>query len=150
MLRLVLGSVGMIALLGAQTAFAHPEPQSPVTAAETAKNPLKMPTESEIEDLIEKMPNFNGILGDMAEVMKDEKLRSQLQISAEAFSKSLEKSGAFETKDGELPDINSAIAVLLRSLGDKDGLGGMITTMTDMAETLDQSLEKHMPEEAEP
>ena len=148
MFRVVLSSLGvsLLMLSAGQTAMAHPELSAESQTKSAELSDFKMPSEDDIEAIIEKMPNFNGIITDLTKVMKDDKLRSQMERTAKSFSKSIEDSGAFNTNSGELPDFNLAIESLLRSFADKDGLGGMINTMTDMAETMGDSLEKHIPE----
>lgn len=148
MLRFVLSSlsVSVLILSASQTVMAHPEFNSEAQAQSSDLSDFKMPSEADIEAIIDKMPDFNGIMNDLSKVMKDDRLRSQMETTAKSFSKSIEDSGAFNTNSGELPDFNLAIESLLRSFADKDGLGGMVNTITDMAETMGDSLEKHIPE----
>jgi len=144
-MRIILLSLG-VSLLSVTSAIAHPISDAKPQAE--AKTEFKLPSEADIEKMIDNMPDFNGIMTDMSKIMKDDKLRSQMETTAKSVSKSLKNSGALKT-DGEMPDINLALETLLRSFADKDGLGGMLGSMTDMAETMSDSFEKHMPETAQ-
>jgi len=97
MLRFVLSSlsVSVLILSASQTAMAHPEFNSEAQAQSSDLSDFKMPSEADIEAIIDKMPDFNGIMNDLSKVMKDDRLRSQMETTAKSFSKSIEDSGAF-------------------------------------------------------
>jgi len=67
-------------------AAAHPEPEAPDTVKPAKKiTTPQLPTQGEIEDILENMPDFNAIMGDMMGVMQDEKLQTKLKSTAKTF-----------------------------------------------------------------
>ncbi|MGB0907425.1 MAG: hypothetical protein ACPGVT_08020 [Maricaulaceae bacterium] len=130
-------------LLTAAPAFAD-NPKAPEEAAKPFKRPA-LPSQAEIDDIINQMPDMNGIIGDMMGVMKDPQLLEEMKKSGDAFAKHMEDSGAFETNADGMPDFNKAFATLLGTIADEDVMGGMLDSMEDMANTL-QGMEKHFPQ----
>ena len=102
----------------------------------------QLPSKSEIQDAIKQMPDMNAIMGDMMGIMKDERFRDNMESSARAFGDRLERSGALETGENDLPDFNTAFAVMLETFSDEDAMGGMLDTMMGLAAVM----EKHAPE----
>jgi len=124
-------------------AVAHPEPEAPDTVKPAKKiTTSQLPTQGEIEDILENMPDFNAIMGDMMGLMKDERFRENMESSARAFGDRLERSGALETGKNGMPDFNNAFAVMLETFSDEEAMGGMLDTMMGLAATM----EKHAPE----
>ncbi len=128
-------------------AVAHPEPEAPDTVKPAKKiTTSQLPTQGEIEDILENMPDFNAIMGDMMGVMQDEKLQTKLKSTAKTFGEKIEKSGALDTRDANgLPDFNALFGAMLPMIADEDGLGGLIEPMTELAEKMEDSLQKHTP-----
>ena len=128
-------------------AAAHPEPEaSDVTKPATKITAPQLPTQDEIEDILENMPDFNAIMGDMMGVMQDEHLQSKLKSTVKTFGEKIEKSGALDTRDANgLPDFNALFGAMLPMIADEDGLGGLIEPMTELAEKMEDSLQKHAP-----
>lgn len=127
-------------------AAAHPDPHSE-TKAEAPKSITKMerpqlPSKTEIQEAIKQMPDMNAIMGDMMGMMKDERFRENMESSAQAFGKRLERSDALKTGKDGLPDFNNAFAAMLESFSDEKAMGGMLDTMMGLA----SAMEKHVPE----
>jgi len=128
-------------------ALAHPEqdaaPKAPVKLSAMATPQL--PSKSEIQEAIKQMPDMNALMGDMMLLMKDEKFRKNMESSARVFSDNLEDSGALDTSANGLPDMNSALAVMMETFSDEEAMGGMLDTMMGLA----TAMEKHIPESAQ-
>ncbi len=143
----------------ASTATAHPDgkPTKLYTKkADTKKadrpaleiEDIKLPSETQINDMIAQMPDMNALMGDMMTLMQDPKLREGMERSGKAFAQSLEQSGALETNANGMPDFNKAFAAMLTMVGDEKAMGGMLETLGTMAKSMEglgESLEKQVP-----
>jgi len=110
----------------------------------------QLPSEQDIEKIISDLPDFNHIMDGMAKIAQDEELQNKLKSGAEHMKKSLEESGALETRENGLPDINGGIAVMLRALSDKDGLGAIVDTLEDVAKEMGDVVEQGLEKSPEP
>ena len=139
---------GFASLAISSIAVAHPEPANtpePLSAPSKTTAP-QLPTEAEIADILETMPDFNALMGDMLGVVQDEKLQSKMKSTAKNFGEKIEKSGALDKRDANgLPDFNALFAVMLPMIADEDGLGGLIEPMSEIAEKMEGSMQKHAP-----
>ena len=134
-----------IAFSGISTAaMAHPEPDATAPKSIKKMERPQLPSKTEIQEAIKQMPDMNAVMGDMVGIMKDERFRDNMEISARAFGDRLKRSGAFETGENGMPDFNSAFAVMLEAFSDEEAMGGMLDTMMGLAE----AMEKHVPETA--
>jgi len=125
------------------TAFAHPDPaETPEPKAQLSKPQL--PSPEEITQAIEQMPDMNALMGGMMGIMKDEKFKDQMESSAKAFKKRMDTEGVFEKGADGMPDFNKAFEVMLGTFSDEEAMGGMLDTMTGLAE----AMEGIIPEEA--
>jgi len=109
-----------------------------------------LPSEAEIEEIISELPDFNHMMDGLMEIAQDEKLRNQLTNSAETMKEKLEESGALELRDNGLPDMNAALAVMLRTFSDKEALGGMIDTLEEVGKELETVMEESFDKELQP
>lgn len=146
MMRSLLISSGflLIGLAVPASVWAQPktDTETPQTASQFAKPEL--PSKADIEDMLESLPDMNAIMSDMFVILKDEDLREEVQKSAETFAAKMKESDAFETGPDGLPDFNKALAELMGSFADEEGLGGMLEIMTEVAEELSESTEKYL------
>jgi len=125
------------------TAFAHPDPvEAPQPSAKITKPQL--PSQAEINQALEQMPDMNALMGGMMKVMKDEKFKDQMESSAKAFSKRMDAEDVFKKGADGMPDFNKAFEVMLGTFSDEKAMGGMLETMMGLAEAMDDVL----PEEA--
>jgi len=123
-------------------AMTHPEPDPKAPKSITKMERPQLPSKTEIQEAIKQMPDMNAIMGDMMGIMKDERLRDNMESSARAFGERLERSGALDTGKDGMPDFNNAFAVMLETFSDEEAMGGMLDTMMGLA----QAMEKHAPE----
>jgi hypothetical protein len=109
---------------------------------------IKLPTEAEIEDIIDQLPDFNAIMGGMVKVMQDEDIQQSMKKASESLSDSIEKSNIKDlTKnldEGELPDINKMLETLLRLSADEEVLGSMLDVVTDLQNAVEDNLNEDM------
>jgi len=125
------------------SAFAHPDPaDSKIEKTRKANTEITLPTKAEMQEVIDQMPDFNGILGDFKKLAEDEKLQKRLENAGESFVQKLDESGALETQKNGLPDINKAIEVMMFAFTDDDIAGELLDTMTEFQDIV----EKHVPE----
>ena len=128
------------------TALAAPQASktSPAPSVQTALKDLKLPSQAEINDMLENMPDFNGIMGDMLELAQDEKVQKRLKASAESFKSKLDESDVLTKRDANgLPDINAVMSVLLGAMTDEGFAGELLEGMTEFAEEMEIITEKH-------
>jgi pyruvate kinase len=87
MFRIILSTLGVSALMlsASSAATAHPHETVETQTKPSKKAEFKMPSEADIEDIIDKMPNINGIMGDLTDVLKDENLREVFLRIHEGF-----------------------------------------------------------------
>ena len=109
-----------------------------------------LPSEAEIENIIAELPDFNHMMDGLIEIAKDEELREKLTESAEHMQEKLEESGALELRDNGLPDFNAAMAVMLRTFTDKEGVGGMLDTLEEVGKELETIMEESFDKELQP
>jgi len=109
-----------------------------------------LPSADEIDAIIKELPDFNHLLDGLIEIAQDEKIRSQLADSAAHMKDELEKSGAMEPRDNGLPDINAGLEVMLRSLSDKEGLGGILDALQGASGELETVIEESLDKRDDP
>ena len=136
--------LSLTALGLSSVAHAHPDPE--VSAPQTPEKITKpqLPTQAEIQNALEQMPDMNAIMGDMKGLVKDEKFQNTMKKSAKAFTDKMDKDDVFKTGPDGLPDFNKAFGAMLGAFSDEEAMGGMIDTMMGLAETM----EKHIPQDA--
>lgn len=151
MLKVTLASFILMSI--ALPAFAHPDPKPVAPVAKTATktlNNIQMPSRVELEAAREAMPDLNGLMGDMMGMMKDKDFTSKMENTAKVFGEQIEKSGALNTTSANgMPDFNALMDTMFAVMGNEDAMGGMLESLTDMASTLEQSVEKHVPKTIE-
>ncbi|MEP6343659.1 MAG: hypothetical protein ABJ275_10110 [Maricaulaceae bacterium] len=144
-------------MLIAAPATAHPPAieEAPKTLEEvlTAKsdNGLnlkdKLPSDEKIEEIIADLPDFNHLLDGVLKIAQDEKIREKISNTATHMKSEIDKSGALEPRENGLPDINTGLAVLLRSLSDKDGIGGMLEVLEEVGGELETVMQESIDKE---
>ncbi len=106
----------------------------------------KLPSAAQMDAIIEQLPDFNHMLDGFMEIAQDEKIRDQIIESADHMKSELETSGALELRENGLPDFNAGIEVMLRSMSDEKGLGGLLDAMEfagdDIKTLMKESLDK--------
>lgn len=131
-------------------AMAHPEPEpAPIKKIEKIDiKDLKLPTEAEIEDMIDQMPDFNAIMGGLMKVMQDEDIRDSMKDAGKSFAQSVEKSGIKDmTADldkGEMPDFNTLLATMMRMASDESVMGNMLDVVEELQESVEVNLDEEM------
>ncbi len=111
---------------------------------EDALKDFKLPSQAEIDEMLAQMPDFNAIMGDVMVVMKDEKLRTKMKSSAEAFKDKIEESDILTQRDANgLPDIKALMSVMLGTMSDEGVAGEFLEGMAEFASEMDAIAEKH-------
>ena len=141
MRTLILSAAASVFLSG--SAFAHPEMAEKKAPKGVPEATFELPSTAEMEAAIDKMPDLNAIMGDLMNLVKDERLQERMESSGDAFAKKLDKSGAMRLDENGMPDIKLALKALVGALGDEEVTGGLLDTVTE----LQQVMEKHIPEE---
>lgn len=151
MLKATLASLILISV--ALPAFAHPDPKPVTPVAKTATKTLdniQMPSRVELDAARKAMPDLNGLMGDMMGMMTDKDFTSKMENTAKVFGEQIEKSGALSTTNANgMPDFNALMDTMFAVMGNEDAMGGMLESLTDMASTLEHSVEKHVPNAAQ-
>ena len=108
-----------------------------------------LPSDEKIESIIDDLPDFNHLLDGLIEIAQDDEFREKFADSAAHMKSELEKSGAMEPRDNGLPDVNAGLAVLLRSLSDEDGIGGMLDALEDVSGELGTVMQESLDKTAD-
>lgn len=151
MFRTLLFSAATLAISSlamSSTAFAHPEPKSDAAQVTPQFTKPQLPSQAEITRALDQMPDMNAIMGDMMSMMKDEKLQGKMKSSAEVFAEKMKKEDVFKKGPDGMPDFNNVFATMLGTLSDEKAMGGIMETMQGLAETMDVTMQKHIPEDA--
>ena len=114
--------------------------------APKASKEFKLPSQGEIDEMIENMPDFNGIMDDMIDVMTDEKMQDRLESTAEKFKDLVDEDLLKERRENGLPDINNIMAVMLGAMSEDGAAGELLEGMSEVATELETIVEKHVPE----
>jgi len=112
-------------------------------APKTQLKDFKLPSQAEIDDMLENMPNFNGIMGDMLDMAKDEKMLEKLESSAESFKELLDDDALTKRDKNGLPDINGLLAVMLGAMSEDGPAGELLEGVAEMASEMESIVEKH-------
>jgi len=136
------------------SAHAEPQQKPAKTLEEVLSNSSKsdglnlkdsLPSSEQIEAMIDDLPDFNHLMDGLFKIAQDDKIREQIAESADHMQKQFEKSGALEPRSNGLPDFNAGIELMLRSLSDEKGLGGILDAMElagdDLKTVMEESLE---------
>ena len=125
-------------------AFAHPDPaEAEPEKSHTEISDIKLPTKAEMQKVIDQMPDFNGIMGDLKSFAEDEELKDTMADIGSAFAEKLDESGAFDKTDNGLPDINKMMEVMMFAFTEEDIAGELVDTRSDVQDIM----EKHIPED---
>jgi len=125
-------------------------PAFAVDPATTPKTEFKLPSQAEIDNMIENMPNFNGIMDDMIEVMSDEKMLDKLESTAEGFKELLDEDLLKKRRDNGLPDINNIMATMLGAMSEDGPAGELLEGLSEIAGEMETIVEKHVPPQSKP
>ena len=102
---------------------------------------LKLPTEAEIEDIIDEMPDFNGLMNGLLKVVQDEDVMSSLERAGEKLSKKMETFEDIPEQENGLPDLNNLMATMLRTFSDEDFMGDMMDVVTTLQDSVEENLD---------
>ena len=119
------------------------------SSIETAIKNLELPSQGEIDEMLENLPDLNVLMGDMMDIMKDEKLRTQLKSSARTFKDKIEDSEVLTQRDANgLPDLNALMSVMLGTMTEDGMAGELLEGVAELAGDMEALAEKHAPESA--
>ena len=132
---------------------AHPIDESEAAKATIEDKTIKskvfgditLPSDSELTELKENLPDMNGIAHDMIHLAKDKKFRSGMERSMKIFMDRIDVEN-MEKDDHGIPDLNGLLGDMISLLGDEEFVGGMVETIDPLAEIM----QKHMPDGKEP
>ncbi len=114
---------------------------------------FNFPSESEIEQILDDMPDLNGLMNGLMAVAQDEDLMRSLEHVAETMSEKVEGLEELETQENGLPDFNNLMATMLRTFGDQELREDLMNVVTELQESveenLDVELDEYVPELAE-
>lgn len=104
---------------------------------------FKLPTEAEIENIIDDLPDFNGLMNGLMRIAQDEDIRSSLERAGESLTEKLETFEELPTQENGMPDLNGLMATMLRTFSDEDFMGDMM----DVANQLQKAVEENIDED---
>lgn len=100
---------------------------------------LQLPSQEQMEAIVKKLPNINGMMDSLVALNEDGKLEKRMEKSGKAFTRRLEKSGALESRENGMPDFNKMMAVMLLSLSDEEVMGGLVETIDDLQAVMEET-----------
>jgi len=98
---------------------------------------IKLPTDAEIKQMQDQMPDLNALMAGMMRLATDEDMKKGMAKSAERFKQKLDID-SFESKEG-MPDFNAMMSAMIGLMGDEELLGGMIEAIEPMAELMEDT-----------
>ena len=121
----------------AATAKDVPEKQSD-------KFEFNLPTESEIEQMIDELPDLNGLMDGMLAISQDEDLLNSLEETGKKMAKTFEKFEEMELRDNGMPDLNLMMETMLRTLSDEDVMGEMLDVVTELQDAIEENFDESL------
>jgi len=141
-MRILTSSLVGLSFLAAPLAFAHDvKKKTPKDLSE-----LKLPTDAEIEQIIDEMPDLDVLMGAMMNIVQDEDLHETMKSAGENFADHMKDSGLtdMELEDGELPDFNKLMSTMLRTFSNEDVMGGMLDVVEELQEAVEDNIDEDM------
>ncbi len=107
---------------------------------------FNFPTESEIEQIIDELPDFNGLMNGLLAVVQDEDVMSSLEHAGETMTERMEKFDKMEMQDNGMPDFNNLMATMLRTFGDQELREDLMNVVTELQESVEENLDVELDE----
>lgn len=117
-------------------ANAHDVPKKKTDISE-----LKLPTEADIEQIIDEMPDLNRLMDGMMAIAQDEDLMNSLESAGEKMAKNFEKFEDMELRDNGMPDMNLMMETMLRTFSDEEVMGDMLDVVTELQDVVEEHIE---------
>jgi len=102
---------------------------------------FKLPTEAEIEDIIDQMPDFNGLMNGLLKISQDESLMNSLERAGEKLSERMETFEDVPEQENGMPDLNGLMATMLRTFSDEDFMDEMLDVATELQRSVEENLD---------
>lgn len=112
-------------------------------APSTSLKDLKLPSQAEIDDMLENLPDFNAIMGDMIDMAKDEKMQKRFETTAESFKDLLDEDVLSKRDKNGLPDMNALLATMLGAMSEDGPAGELLGGVAEIASEMETIMEKH-------
>ncbi|MEP1231615.1 MAG: hypothetical protein ABJG88_13155 [Litorimonas sp.] len=153
MKRSICTITALITLGLSSSVFAAPPVQNSPNATsldtasiENALKNIELPSQAELDEMLEKLPDFNILIDDVMVIMKDEKLRTNLKSSAQTLKNKIEDSDVLSQRDANgLPDLNELMSVMLSTITEDGMTGELLGDLTELAGEMEDLAEKHLP-----
>jgi len=114
------------------------ETKAPPKSLSEALKDIKLPTEAEIEQMQDQMPDLNAMMAGMMKIATDEDLKKGMAKSADRLRNMFDDMD-FETKNGT-PDLNAMMSMMIGMMGDEEMLGGMLEAIEPIAEMMEDTV----------
>jgi len=115
-----------------------------VKKKKTDLSDLKLPSNAEIEKIIEDMPDLNKLMDGMMAIAQDEDLMSSLENAGEKMAKNFEKLGDMEMRDNGMPDMNAMMGTMLRTFSDEEVMGEMLGVVEELKEVVEENFDEEL------
>ena len=110
----------------------------PAQSITEALKDIKLPTETEIEEMQAQMPDLNAMMAGMMKLATDEDMKKGMVKSADRLREKFDNMD-FETKNGT-PDLNAMMSMMIGMMGDEEMLGGMLEAIEPIAEIMEDTV----------
>lgn len=136
-MRILSASLITLSFLAAPLAAnAHDVPKKKTDITE-----FKLPTEAEIEQIIDEMPDLNRLMDGMMAIAEDEDLMNSLEDAGESVVKAFEQFEEMELRDNGMPDLNFMMETMLRTMSDEEVMGDMLNVVEELQEVVEENFD---------
>jgi len=115
-----------------------------VKKKKTDLSELKLPSSSEVEQIIADMPDLNKLMDGMMAIAQDEDLMNSLETAGEKMSKNFEKLGDMEMRENGMPDMNMMMATMLRTFSDEEVMGEMLGVVQELQDVVEENFDEDL------
>ena len=140
-------TIAMVIAIGVNSAaFAKSETQKPAndTSLEQAIRDIELPSEEQINNMIERLPDMNALMGDMINIAKNEAMQDSFKSSAQQLKDAIKASDIMDKRDANgLPDFNALLATMMQLSTDEAVMGELRDGLAIMAQDFDDLAQKH-------
>jgi len=105
---------------------------------------LKLPSEAEIDKIMDQMPDLNALMDGFLAIAQDEDLHKSLEDAGDKLSTKMEKLSDIETRDNGMPDLNLLMETMLKTFSDDDVMGEMLGVVGELQKSVEENIDVEM------
>ncbi|NNE57179.1 MAG: hypothetical protein HKN36_03640 [Hellea sp.] len=105
---------------------------------------LNLPTEAEIQKIVDDMPDLNALMDGMMAVAQDKDVRQSLEKTGEKLASKMEELADLEMRDNGLPDLNLMMETMLLTFSDEDVMGELLGVVEELQDTVEENFDEDL------